>query len=176
MDAGVQKCTLVLDLQEARLMPSTRFVEPGQNALFHEKIIFTTCFLFRLFLQNYLAGHHCSELSGCDGEVTDYTPTLVIDPLTFTFETVCPTDVNECTKNACECDMEYASHLASVVADGIIANGGTALDTNNMNLPSSACVKSGLGTPVDGCCGAAPSWSLYSSATAQCVANVVVPL
>ena len=107
---------------------------------------------------------HCEKYVTCEG-VFDTSYEILINDQDG-FECV---DMNECTKNRCMCDVEYAVAVANYLA------AGSPVDPNQANLDSASCVRNLGGATgtynVDSCCGSSPNWVPFDSSSSTCVAG-----
>ena len=76
-------------------------------------------------------------------------------------------DMDECTKNRCMCDVEFAVTVANYLS------AGSVVDPAQANLDSASCPRNGGGATgswnVDSCCGSSPNWMPYDSSSSTCV-------
>lgn len=110
---------------------------------------------------------HCEKFVTCDGSFDTNYQILIND--SGDYECV---DMDECTKNRCMCDVDFAVTVANYL------DSGNSVDMNQANLGSGSCVRNvgGAGTggySADNCCGASPNWVPYDSSSMSCVAGIL---
>ena len=131
----------------------------------------------------------CAENSACYGAVQAYK-TVFVAPETGEFE--CP-DQNQCSLNACLCDLRFAVRIGKLVARKVLkidddpsvvrklegpSFGYSILENSCLSVQtfiSALTVDSGFQSRLglldkpDRCCGESPDWKLYSSRTSVCI-------
>jgi len=111
---------------------------------------------------------HCEDYSACDGEVDEGYAAKVTFGLSG-LELSCPDDLDACTKERCECDLEYGLALRDSLEALLTGNNAQGLDQTKTNLEEIDCERALTGIGTNACCGSAPHWQLYNAATQTCV-------
>jgi Cu/Zn superoxide dismutase len=105
---------------------------------------------------------HCEKFVTCEGNLASSYDILVNDE--GDYECV---DMDECTKNRCMCDVEFAVTVANYLA------AGSVVDPAQANLNSASCPRNAGGATgswaADSCCGSSPNWMPYDSNSSTCV-------